>query len=98
MSNPKFHAMLEKMADMHNKKNSDYAEQDNPYSNFEYVAHMTGLSVQQVILVQVCNKIARAVQLEGKEAKNEAIEDTLLDLAVYSTILASYYLGDEDGA
>jgi hypothetical protein len=79
------------MGEMHDKKNKDYSEADNPYSNFEYVAQMTGLTVQQVLLVQICNKVARMVQLEGREAVNEAIEDSRLDLAVYSTLLYSYY-------
>lgn len=91
--NPKFHALLKKMADMHDKKSADYATSDNYYSNFETAATVAGTTVDVVFRVLIGVKLARLIELQGKGKvpKNEAVEDSLLDLAVYSTLYASYY-------
>jgi hypothetical protein len=90
--NPAFHALLSRMGETHDKKNHDYAEDGNPYSNFEFAAQFAGVSVQQVFDVMIGIKQARLLVLtqSGKEPNNESIEDTRLDQAVYATLKASY--------
>lgn len=71
------------------KKNKDYAGEDNPFANFELVESLGLVSMEKGILVRMTDKIARISNLIDKEAAvhDEAIEDTLSDLANYSVIL-----------
>ena len=91
--NPKFHALLASMGDTHDAKNADYAEDGNPYSNFEFAAAFAGVTVEQVFDVLIGVKQARLLNLTrpGKEPKHESIADTRLDQAVYVALKASYH-------
>lgn len=94
MPNPKFHALLKQMAEMHDKKSADYATDTNYYSNFEQAAVSAGTTVDAVFRTMVGIKMARLAELQGKgkTPKNESVMDSLLDLAVYGALYASYYL------
>lgn len=75
------------------RKNSDYAEDQDPFKNFK-AAELVGLTVEQALLLQMTNKLSRVGNLlGGKEIKNEAVEDTLLDLINYTAILRAYLHG-----
>ena len=91
-SNPKFHALLTQMAEIHDRKNHDYAQDGNPYSNFESAAATAGCGVDTVFAVLIGIKLARLQVLlgAGKEPNNESEQDSRLDLAVYSALWASY--------
>lgn len=79
------------MAHVHDAKNSDYADDGNPYSNFELAATMAGCPVDTVFRVLIGVKMARLDELlKGKTPKHESIEDSLLDLSVYAALWASY--------
>lgn len=73
------------------KKNNDYAEETDPWKNFRF-AEIVGVGVERAILVRISDKLARISNLVEKEAmvKDEAIEDTLVDLANYAAILKVY--------
>ena len=90
--NPAFHSLLGQMAEMHDRKNQDYASGSNPYSNFEEAASATGLTVDQVFAVLMGIKQARLKQLSepGRVPNNESVLDSKLDLAVYAALRASY--------
>lgn len=95
MRNPKFDSLLKQMEEMHDRKNEDYAADDNPYSNFEEVAEIADISVDKVFMVMIATKIVRLKNLmKGKTPKNESIWDSKLDLAVYSALMASYSKGE----
>lgn len=89
--NPRFNKLLDRMQQIHDKKNKDYAEDNNPYSNFEFSAGGSKVNLYQVYFVLITTKMARLHELLGKQkvAQNESVDDTLLDLAVYSALLAS---------
>ena len=91
--NPKFDKALKRMKLIHDLKNADYSLDNNPYSNFELVAGITGMGIDQVFLVQIANKIARAGALlkEQKTPNHESLHDTRLDLAVYGAMWLSYF-------
>lgn len=91
-ANPKFHALLAQMASTHDRKNADYAHDGNPYSNFEQAAAVAGCGVDTVFAVLIGIKLARLQVLlkSGKAPNNESIQDSRLDLAVYSALWASY--------
>lgn len=88
--NPFFTQTLDEMEALHSKKNHDYAEDSNPFSNFEYAAAHAGITVEQVFDVMLGIKQARLRQLTAKDARNESKRDTLLDRAVYATIALAY--------
>jgi len=72
-------------------KNSDYANSDNPFKNFES-AQIAGINIDRAILVRVLDKISRISNLLNKEAsvKDESLEDTILDCINYLAILKAY--------
>jgi len=92
-SNPKFDAVLAAMAEIHQKKNHDYAKDSNPYSNFEGAAATAGCSVDTVFMVLMGIKMERLRELltSGKDAQNESVQDSRMDLAVYAALWASYH-------
>jgi len=91
-SNPKFHALLKQMGEVHDRKNHDYTHGGNPYSNFEEAAATAGCSVDTVFAVLMGVKLSRlnALTREAKEPNHESLKDTRLDLAVYAALWASY--------
>jgi hypothetical protein len=94
--NPKYHALLDALADLHDRKSHDYAQADNPYSNFQYAAAVSepfADSVDRVFVTQLAIKLARLAELTaaGKTPNNESVQDTRRDLANYALIWASYY-------
>ena len=91
--NPKFDALLDRMRDIHDRKNADYASGDNPYSNFEEAARSAGVSVDTVFAVLIGIKQARIKELTTKDKtpNNESLQDSRLDMAVYAALRASYF-------
>ena len=76
------------------KKNADYAGDSDPFANFRLVEKLGICSVETGILVRMTDKMARITNLlkDGKtnQVKDETVDDTLIDLANYSVILAAY--------
>lgn len=85
---PRFYELLDLMAKTHSDKNHDYAEEDDPFSNFKEVATATGVDPFTVVRMHIANKNARIKQLSSKPnfVEGEGIKDSLLDLAVYALI------------
>lgn len=91
---PRYYELLEKMADIHDRKNNNYSETGNPLSNlkecekFQVPAHIG-------TMVRMSDKWSRLVQLIGgkQDLVGESIKDTLLDLAIYC--LLEYILIEE---
>lgn len=73
-------------------KAHDYAEDDNPYSNFEFAADVAKITVEQGLLFLKGIKLARLRELllSGKDPKNEPTDDTCDDDINYTAILKSY--------
>ncbi len=73
------------------RKNNDYAEDNDAFSNFKFAAEFADIPVTKAFQVLIGVKIARLKELlNGKVPQNEAVEDTLLDLANYATLLILY--------
>lgn len=72
-------------------KNSDYANDNDPFKNFR-VAAVFGVPVEQAIIVRMSDKMSRISNLLTREAKvkDETIKDTLGDLCNYAAILSVY--------
>lgn len=84
-----------KMVAVARAKNADYAgASSDPFGNFARVEDLGIATVEQGFLTRMTDKLCRIASLArpGVEAqvKDEAIEDTLLDLANYSLLLAAW--------
>lgn len=99
MDTTTFHELIQKCITTHNKKNHDYAKEDNPHSNFEIVAELVKHfknPIDQVYVTLIGVKLARMSELlNGKEPNNESIEDTYVDLTNYSALWGAHWL-DKD--
>lgn len=83
---PRFYALLEEIAELHSRKNHDYAKTTEPLSNFNRAKDL-GVEPWRGVLIRMSDKWSRIEQLAGgKIAKNESLRDSLVDLAVYALI------------
>jgi len=85
---PYFYKLLREIEDLHNRKNADYRTVKDPLGNFKMCEQM-GVSPFVGCCVRISDKYARLSNLMSKgyaEVKEETVEDTLKDLAVYSLI------------
>jgi len=89
-NNPKFHQLLKEIGELSDRKNQDYATSSDPFSNFRECERF-GVPAWKGVLVRMSDKWSRICNLVGKEAKNEPLEDSLMDLAVYSLICLLLY-------
>lgn len=93
MRNPKFAELLQELQDLHERKNHDYAADSDPLSNFKAAAAL-GVEPWRGVLVRMSDKWSRIQQLSGgKQAKNESLRDSLIDLSAYA-LLAILLLDD----
>ena len=84
-----FESFVQSMGDIMLKKGDDYSNEDR-LSNFKLSGAIIGQSGEQCCLNLISVKVARLGQLvgTGKTPNNESINDTLLDLANYTLLLA----------
>ncbi len=92
----KFHEhFCQRMAKVTAEKNHDYAGASgvDPFANFTVVEKTGICSTEQGFLTRMSDKMSRIATFckEGKlMVKSESVQDTLLDLANYSALLAGY--------
>jgi|UniRef100_A0A7C3WP50 uncharacterized protein YqgQ len=84
---PLFYDLLEEMADLHARKNSNYADPKDPLSNLRRCQAL-GISPLMGILVRLQDKWSRIENLARgvPDEVGESLEDTLMDNAVYSLL------------
>ncbi|MHB9075692.1 MAG: nucleotide modification associated domain-containing protein [Desulfobaccales bacterium] len=78
-----FDTVLKRMAEIHQAKNADYG------SSYNLAPALLGIPAHMGLLVRMTDKLARACKLaQGQAAKvgDEALTDTLLDLANYAVL------------
>jgi hypothetical protein len=84
MNPPKtFETLLERMAEIHKAKNIDYG------SSYHLAPTLLGIPAHVGILVRMTDKLARACKLaqgQAAQVQDEALADTLLDLANYAVL------------
>lgn len=75
------------------KKNNDYAGEKtvDPFKNIR-ASEFVGVDPAKAIMVRLMDKMSRVSNLLSQEAavKDEAIEDTIMDMINYNAILLSY--------
>jgi hypothetical protein len=100
MADKRFLQLVEKIKDLHEKKNAGYAGKDSPdpWANFR-MAKMFDISAFRGCLIRMSDKFIRVANLSKDEQNDqvgESITDTLLDLAVYSLIAICLYEEESD--
>jgi len=88
---PKFIKYANEMIETHSVKNHDYADQNEPLSNFRLVYELTkGIpdSPFKVAFGRMIEKILRIREIakKGNKVKGETIIDSLMDNANYSIL------------
>lgn len=82
-----FYKILEKMKEIHSNKNHDYSGEGDPFRNFK-MSEVMGIPAWKGCLIRMGDKYSRLCSFaEKQEYKvDESIEDTLMDLAIYTVI------------
>ena len=89
-----FETILERMAEIHKAKNADYG------SSYDLAPQLLNIPAHVGLMVRMTDKLARACRLiQGREAQvqDEALTDTLMDLANYA-VLAVLALHEKEKA
>ena len=90
---------LAKMTEITQRKNADYAGGgDDPFANFSRVEKLGICSTELGFLTRMTDKMSRLSTFAntGRFAVlDESVEDTLLDLANYSILMAAYIKSKE---
>jgi len=92
MGHPRFEEILTELKQLHDAKNSDYAQKKRPLSNLQMCEEF-GLPAWMGVLIRLGDKFSRLQQLARKtlqgediSVKQETIADTFDDMAVYSVL------------
>lgn len=83
----RFNEILKEMAELHEKKNKDYAG-DDYLSNFKMSEGM-GIPAWKGVIVRMTDKLSRIMNLaksENAAVASETTSDTLTDLAIYAIL------------
>ena len=82
----RFLAVLQEIAELHERKQRDYGTDNDPFANIR-ASQEFGISPYKGIFLRIGDKVQRlkAYCVNGTLV-NEGVEDTLMDLAVYSLI------------
>lgn len=83
---PRFHELLRTIGDLHDQKQLDYGRENDPFSNVR-ASEDFGIPGWVGCMVRANDKMRRIQQFaKSSTLVNESVEDSLLDLAVYSLI------------
>lgn len=83
---PRFHAELKRIADLHDAKQQDYGREEDPFANVRS-SEEWGMSPWVGAMVRANDKMKRLQKAaRGGTMTNEAVEDSFQDLAVYALI------------
>ena len=90
---PDFYKLLDEIREIHSNKNHDYSGEGDPFRNFKLSENMN-VPAWKGCLIRISDKFSRLCSFAKKEefkVKDENIEDTLKDMAVYSLICIILY-------
>jgi len=98
MGSKEFIDTLKLMEEIHNKKAQDYADPNNPFSNFdvaEYGLHLFTSDRDKCFAWPIFTKLARLATFlnSGNAPNNESIEDSFVDIANYIILWKCDFMG-----
>jgi hypothetical protein len=89
-----FLQICDEIVEMHNKKQADYGRVGDPFANVRASADF-GVPAWVGCMIRANDKMRRIqTAAQGSTLKNEGVEDSLLDLAVYAIIGLVLYRED----
>lgn len=88
---PTFYSLLDRAAEIHNKKSHDYASNETPYGNYHFSGVMSKLfdsPEDSGFIARISEKMFRLANIENnnKEVLNESIEDTEDDIVTITAL------------
>lgn len=93
----RFKAILHELQEMHDKKQADYGKKGDPFSNIRSSEDF-GIPGWVGALVRGNDKMRRLQKASnGTPLRNESVEDSLLDLAVYTIVSLILYREEQNG-
>lgn len=88
---PRFHALLKQIGDLHDKKQQDYGTDGDPLANVR-ASQEWGMPAWVGALLRLNDKVHRLKQFARRGSlANESAEDSMLDIAVYALIALILY-------
>lgn len=88
---PRFHALLKEIGDLHDKKQEDYGVETDPFANVR-ASEDFGVDSWVGALVRLNDKVTRLKHFAQKKTlANESAEDSMMDIAVYALIALILY-------
>lgn len=83
---PRFHALLKQIGELHDQKQADYGRDQDPFANVR-ASEEWGVTPWIGALIRATDKVRRLQTYANKGSLiNEGVEDSLMDLAVYALI------------
>jgi hypothetical protein len=91
-----FEAAVWVLIQTNRKKRRDYAQDGDPFSNFQATANHFGISAWESAEFNLVQKLSRlqSLRANGRMSggeENESVADTYLDAAVYAVIMYAIY-------
>lgn len=95
-----FKSITDRMYETTRAKNSDYTgDEEDAFKNFRMVEELGVASTEQGFVTRMTDKLMRIstfVQRGILKVKDEKVEDTLIDLAVYCILMVCYLRDKKD--
>lgn len=88
-----FEATTKRMFEITKAKNSDYAGDGDPFRNFRMTEYFGFATNEQGFMTRMTDKFSRISTFVSRgflKVKDESVEDTLLDLAIYCILFMGY--------
>jgi hypothetical protein len=93
----RFHALLQQIGALHDKKQSDYGKDTDPFANVR-ASRNWGVAPWVGALVRLNDKVSRLQSFATKGSlANESAEDSMMDIAVYALIALILYREESIG-
>lgn len=94
---PRFHALLAEIAELHDKKQEDYGRTTDPFANVR-ASEEWGIPAWVGALIRLNDKVRRLQKLsQSGSLANESAEDSMRDIAVYALIALVLYRERSNG-
>ena len=94
---PRIHALLKKIGELHDKKQEDYGTDGDPFANVR-ASRDFGVPPWIGALIRLHDKVVRLKQFAKKgKLANESAKDSMMDISVYALIAYVLYEEEEEG-
>lgn len=92
---PRFHAVLKELADLHDQKQQDYGAPEDPFHNVRSTEEF-GVPAWMGAMIRLNDKVKRLQSYARKgELANEGVVDSFRDIAVYAIIAEVLWREDQ---